>query len=224
MCRTHACATYCDVCSPYMRCCIHATIRGAHNAVAPYATVVLRSWGSSMAYATPTVFCSECFKTLGHPPVGVTSVWRRSAIGETDSGTRGLGRGSLNKPAYTSCSSSFSPAKLLSLRVQIHMLVGQPCTARTGAPGATLDQLMTYDVLGTSVASEPVLKLHRPWKPSSERTSLLSPLPFEPPCERTSLLTPLPLEPPCERTFLLSLPFVPPLLPVSAQACSLPSH
>ena len=113
----------------------------------------------------------------------------------------------MNKPAYTSCSSSFSPAKLLSLRVQIHMLVGQPCTTRTGAPGATLDQLMTYDVLGTSVASEPVLKLHRPWKLSSERTSLLTPLPFEPPCERTSLLTlPFapPLLPPCERTCLLT--------------------
>ena len=113
----------------------------------------------------------------------------------------------MNKPASTSCSSSFSPTKLLSLRVQIHMLVGQPCTTRTGAPGATLDQLMTYDVLGTSVASEPVLKLHRPWKLSSERTSLLTPLPFEPPCERTSLLTlPFapPLLPPCERTCLLT--------------------
>ena len=104
----------------------------------------------------------------------------------------------MNKPAYTSCSSSFSPAKLLSLRVQIHMLVGQPCTTRTGAPGATLDQLMTYDVLGTSVASEPVLKLHRPWKLSSERTSLLT-LPFAPPllppCERTCLLTTVALGP-----------------------------
>ena len=68
----------------------------------------------------------------------------------------------MNKPAYTSCSSSFSPAKLLSLRVQIHMLVGQPCTTRTGAPGATLDQLMTYDVRWTSVASEPVLKTAPP--------------------------------------------------------------
>ena len=157
--------------------------------------------------------------------MGVTSVWRRSAIGETDSETRGLGRGSLNKPAYTSCSSSFSPAKLLSLRVQIHMLVGQPCTTRTGAPGATLDQLMTYDVLGTSVASEPVLKLHRPWKLSSERTSLLTPLPFEPPCERTSLLTPLPFEPPvsaraCSPCRSHRLCY----LPVSAHACSLPSH
>ena len=137
--------------------------------------------------------------------MGVTSVWRRSAIGETDSETRGLGRGSLNTPAYTSCSFSFSPAKLLSLRVQIHMLVGQPCTTRTGVPGATLDQLMTYD-LGTSVASEPVFKLHRPWMLSSERTSLLTPLPFEPPSERTSLL---------------SLPFAPPLLPSYERTCLL---
>ena len=52
----------------------------------------------------------------------------------------------LNKPAYTSCFSSYSPAKLLSLLVQTHMLVGQLCTARTGAPGATLEQLVTYDV------------------------------------------------------------------------------
>ena len=138
--------------------------------------------------------------------MGVTSVWRRSAIGETDSETRGLGRGSLNKPAYTSCSSSFSPAKLLSLRVQIHMLVGQPCTTRTGAPGATLDQLLTYDVLGTSVASEPVLKLHRPWKLSSERTSLLTPLPFEPPVSARACS-------PCRSHRLC-------YLPVSARACS----
>ena len=79
------------------------------------------------------------------------------------------------------------------------MLVGQPCTTRTGAPGATLDQLMTYDVRWTSVASEPVLKLHRPWKLSCERTSLLTPLPFAPPllppCERTCLLTTVALGP-----------------------------
>mgnify|MGYP004417208071 CR=1 FL=1 len=143
--------------------------------------------------------------------MGVTSVWRRSAIGETDSETRGLGRGSLNKPAYTSCSSSFSPAKLLSLRVQIHMLVGQPCTTRTGAPGGhprpAHDVRCPGDLSGVRVCLKHCTALGS--SPLSARA-----------CSHRCLWN-LPVSAracsPCLSHRFWSLP-------VSAHACSLPSH
>ena len=143
---------------------------------------------------------------LGHPPVGVARFWR-VVVPSVIRIQRHVFWARDFLMGLVPCPSPSSPAPPLSLRVQT-TLVGQLCTARTGAPGCHPRLALGDEVLLDFSSTEACLETAPPLSLPCERTCLLASLP----CERTSLLLPLPYERtcllallPCERTSLLTV-------------------